>query len=333
MSFRGFLLLGGVCGLALLGGGCAPTTYAMSPNISTERGAGTEVLEEGAASRELASAQRMLRAGDYSLVIPKLMHISTRYPTTQAATDARYFLGMAYYRIGGLREAVDNYNKYLERAPDGKYAPEVREYVATLSDEVERTTVTREDLARRIVAVEDRGAAQPLAFHEQLELADLYWKSGEYDRAGAMYQEMLEEWPQLESDSTIRTRIERTPAGEYVILTPQEVAQRYEESEPLVIFNTNAFRSGRFEGYHPTSRERFYNVTGEVINRGSDALTNVQVFVTIYGFGSMIYDTQTVTIGRLRPGERRAFSARFSGFDDIERVSRFECVGTYQRQG
>jgi hypothetical protein len=60
-------------------------------------------------------------------------------------------------------------------------------------------------------------------------------------------------------------------------------------------------------------------------------LYGVQVFVTIYGFGNVVFDTSTINIGRLNPGETRAFSVRFSNFDNIENVRRHEAVGTFQR--
>ena len=43
------------------------------------------------------------------------------------------------------------------------------------------------------------------------------------------------------------------------------------------------------------------------------------------------YDTTTVSVGRLNPGEIRAFSVRFSNFDNIENINRYECVASFQR--
>ena len=54
----------------------------------------------------------------------------------------------------------------------------------------------------------------------------------------------------------------------------------------------------------------------------------VQIVVTVYGFGNMVYDTNTIHIGRMNPGEIRAFSSRFSNFDNIEEVQRYECMAS-----
>ncbi|MBI2434005.1 MAG: hypothetical protein HYV26_14165 [Candidatus Hydrogenedentes bacterium] len=267
------------------------------------------------------------------MAIPRLMHVNSKFPGTPAAIESTYYLGITYHKIGGLKDAQDYFNQYLHLAPEGRYVQSSQDYLATLTKEVEDTMLTPQGIDQRIQAVETAGKQGPLSHAQQMELADLYWKRGEYSQAGALYEEILVQYPQLAYDVTIRTRIERQPDGNYLLLTPEEVVRRTSEAEPLVIFGTSAFRSGRFEGYPATHKERYYTVTGQVTNRGEEVLLDAEVVVTIYGFGTLVYDTQTIRIGQLRPGEKRAFSAKFSNFDDIENVNRYECVGTYRRQG
>lgn len=327
-TLAGFLSL-----LMIVGAGCVSTPDALTPPMGANKSPGNENLETQTAERELESALRMLTAGQYSLAIPRLMLVTSKFPDSPAATDAYYQLGVTYHAIGGLRDARDNFRKYLRLAPQGKYAESTGQYLASLTDEAIQRNQVPEVLDSQIAAVEAAAISGPLQLAQRLELADLYWKKGEYARAGALYQEILGDFPQLEKDATVRTRLEKQPNGDFVLLTPDEVVNRTQEAEPLSIFNTNAFRSGRFQGVPATSNERFYTVTGQVVNRGSKQLVDVQINVTIYGFGTMIYDTQTIAIGSLQPDQTQAFSARFGNFDNIDNIDRFECVGSFRRQG
>jgi len=328
----------GILGALLILTGCATTPDGMTSPVGTNPIPDHGTLNGSAAQSGLAAAQRMIRSGDYSLAIPRLMHIISKYPKSAAGVEARYFLGLTYYHLGGYRDALDNFNEYLTLAPEGKYAGITTEYVAKLTDEVSQRYRTQEQLQARIAEVSAQASLEPEVLAHQLELADLHWKTSQYDKAGEIYAKLLEHWPQLQTDSTIRRRMERNPDGTYTVLTPAEVERRYAEAEPLVIYNTHSFRSGSGAGtqYYPRQGIRYrtpdqYHVTGQVLNRGSDTLNDVQVMVTIYGFGSMIYDTQTFKIGRMRPGDRRAFSVRFTDFDYIENITRYECVATFQR--
>jgi hypothetical protein len=111
-------------------------------------------------------------------------------------------------------------------------------------------------------------------------------------------------------------------------LSPAEVERRQIQAQPLAVTNTAAFKSG--EDLF-TRTALFYSVTGQVVNRSDSVLYGVQVIITIYGFGNVVNDTTTVSIGRLNPGEIRAFSVRFSNFENIENINRYECVATFQR--
>lgn len=309
--------------------GCASTPESLTPPVGNNPNPSNTMANGGSAAKELAVAQRMIHAGDYSQVIPRLMHVVSKYPETTAGIEAKYFLGFTYYQIGGYRDALAYFNEYLALAPEGRYAELGREYVAGLSDAVDGGI---ERLQERIEAAQERAAVDPTQFANQLELADLYWKNRQYNEAGELYKSIVKQWPQLETDATIRQRLERAPDGSFVVLTPEEVQRRYAEAEPLLIINDSSFRSGKYSGWHNlTGRDMYYNVSGQAVNRGGTTLQNVQVIVTIYGLGHLVYDTKTVGIGRLRPGEMRAFSVRFDNFDNLENVNRYEITGLFDR--
>ncbi len=313
--------------LALVG--CTTSSNVVtSPIGSSHTG---PISRDIAASKELAVASRMVRAGEHSLVIPRLERIAEDYADTDPGVEALYFLGVTYYQIDGLAEALRYFKEYIGKAPEGKYAALARDHASGLGEEIAEKYQTPEEREAQIAEAEEQAAMEPKELARQLGLADLYWQDGQYQKAGGVYQQILQQWPQLETDSVIRQRIERQPGGVYVILTPEEVEKRYEETDPLVIFNTASFRSGRFQGWPSTSSESTYNVSGQVVNRGSRPLQGVTVHVTIYGFGDLVYGTRAVGIGQLPPGQTRAFSTSFREFDDIENVHRYECVGSFQR--
>ncbi len=313
--------------------GCAGTDSSGDDRWASPMGRGpvgaTHSSDPATAAKELAVARRMVRAGEFSLVIPRLQQIVSKYPGDSAAIEARYYLGRSYYAVGAYNDALRYLNEYIELAPAGEHVDAGREYIAQLTDRP--LDVTPTELETKAAALQSVIEEEPENIAARLELANLYWDGSKYDNAGAVYEELLRRWPRLESDPVVQRRIERDESGEITVLTPREVERRHREAEPLVIYNVSAFRSGRFEGWPATAHERYYNVTGQAVNQSQQPLHDVRVVVTIYGFGHMVYDTKTVNLGTLRPGEVRAFSTQFSQFDNIYNITRHECVGTFRR--
>jgi tetratricopeptide (TPR) repeat protein len=285
----------------------------------------------GNAAADLGTAQRMIQSGNYSIAIPRLQSLIAQYPNAPEGVEARYFLGVAYSEIGGQGDAARYLREYVERSPSGAHASEARQLLATLVSEMDSRTVSGQELMDRSAALRQQIKDKPGQSAAWLELADLYWQAGQYAEAGAVYGELLKRWPDLAENNTVRTRVERRADGSYAVLTPAEAARRYAEEEPLLLYNTTSFRSGRPSGWSGQLKHDIYTVSGQAKNRGSSALYNVQVVVTIYGFTGMVYDSRVINIGQMQPGQARAFSAPFSNFDDIENVHHYECVGSYER--
>lgn len=316
--------------LPLLAAGCARSSDVQL--ISEARGpltANSATVSQAAARQALNDAMGMIRAGEHSMAIPRLTSITSRYPGSEAAIEAWYFLGLTYYKIDGLYNAERYFSKYLTLRPDGKYAALSREYVAGIAQSVQQQDRDRQHLEARVAKYE--GVSEPEELATNLELADSYWNNSEYEKASVVYQELLQAWPSLKDDVIIRRRMEPGPDGSWIILTPEEVNRRYKEAEPLSIFNTASWKSGQFRPLQLDYTNVFYNVSGQAVNRSESPLQDVRVTITIFNFGGQVYDVQTQHLGSLRPGETRAFSVRFSNFDNIDNVHRFECVGTYQR--
>lgn len=284
--------------------------------------------DAGAGAKEVETARRMIEAEDYGTAIPRLLHLATKYPGSVAAQDAHFWLGVAYYRIQGYRDAINMFNEYLQLAPNGEYATESAEYAAKLTDEYGKRFKSPQDLDRDINDIAAQVQANPLDTKLQMHLADLLWQRGNYDRAGQVYAHLVATAPELASDPLIHTRVEFLTDGTYVLLTPTEVERRQIEQEPLVVQGSSSFKSG--EDLF-TRAPRYYVVTGQVRNRGDSVLYGVEVHVTLFGFGNVVFDTNTSNIGRMNPGEVRAFSIQFSNFPNIEDINRYEIVPAFQR--
>ena len=316
--------------------GCAPARNA-GPNTATPV-TKNRILEQQAGRKELEEARRMIEAGNYGSVLPRLLYLVGQYPDSKAAVDARYWLGVCYYKISSYRDAMDLFHNYLELAPNGEFAEASAKYEAQLLEEYEQKFWTDRKLHARITQLKGVLEANPEDREAHWELADLQWKRGDYDEAGMMYATFVEKHPAYATDQTVRSRIEFLPSGEFIVLSPTEIRRRTIEEQPLVITNLSAWKGGRgqisssnFGSLAFDQSAEYYVVTGQVINRADSVLYGVQVFITLYGFGNVVFDTSTVNFGRLNPDDTRAFSVRFQNFNSIHNISRYECTATFQR--
>lgn len=302
--------------------------------VTTPRGSALKAAEERAAREALEEARAAIKEGVRAEVVPQLDDVIAGYPGTEAATEAHYFLGLVYAELGKYREAYGDFREYVRLAPEGKYAQKCAEYGGMINRELE------------IKKLKAQLEKEPGTLAYQWELADLLWKRGDFEEAAELYLAIVAAHPEYAEDATFMSRIEMQPDGRHVLLTPAEVVRRQAEAQPIVIINVSTFRTGQREsdfygmniarlqgvaGYRIRGQERQFAVTGQALNRSKKTLYGVQVYVTVYGIGSLVLDTTTVNIGRLGPGEIRAFSVKFDTFESIDDVYRCECVGTFQR--
>jgi len=311
----------------LLAGGCISPPRA-TVHETDRTGPAARLAEAGAARKEVDQARAMIEQGDHSTIIPRLLHTISKYPRSEAAVEARYLLGLSYYEISSYRDATDMFKDYLRMAPEGEFAEPSREHIARIADEYERKYDTPEKLDEKLQEILQELSGNPEDLGKRLELADVLWRRGDYESAGKVYKAIVGARPDFAEDATVASRVEFTADGDMTLRTPREVQRREVERRPLVITNVNSFRSGRDLF---TREHRHYVVSGQAVNRGESVLYGVRVHVTIYGFGNIVYDTNAVNIGRLNPGEQRAFSVRFSQFENIENIHRHEVVGSFER--
>lgn len=272
--------------------------------------------------KDLAAAANLVDSGDYTMAITRLAALIEKRPNTDAAHEALYHLGRAYEGIGSPAEALERYAEYLVRVPGGTYESEaILAFRRVYAAQAERFPSQE--------ALEDlRSAfnADPEDIDTGLDLAATLWRAGRYDEAADVYAKLLAIDPALAEDPVFSSRIHIAPDGELIPLSPEEQARRDAEVRPVTVFNTASYLGGR-ERF--TQKPRWYIVTGEVMNRSERTVNHVEVQTTIYAFGNTIYDTVVQRLGRLSPGQTRAFTARFTRFEDINNVSRYECTVTH----
>ena len=282
--------------------------------------------DEQALYEEVRAARWLMKDGQHAAAIPRLVGTISQNPESEASIDARYFLGVCYYEIADYGDADELLRTYIALSPKGEFAKDSRAYLQRVHREYRSQYPTEEKTEARIEALQAALVDAPdnVAFHA--ELASLLWEKGSYEKAKNVYTQLLKIQPDFAQNERFQRRVELSPAGEFVLLTPIEIQQRQIKNQPIAILNQNSFRARRDRR---TQKARSYVVTGQVLNRRDSVVQGVQMNVTIYGFGNLIYDTSTVNIGELRPGERRAFSVGFSNFENIENVDRYECVVTF----
>lgn len=282
-------------------------------------------------SEDLAVARRLIESGSYSQALPRLINITLRDQSSPQAAEAYYLTGVAHHHIGGLTEAVNAYERYLELEPEGAHAVECRNALESIKTEVDAAYVSEEEFTRLIAEVEGRVAREPNEVAHRLLLADLYWKQGNFDAAAKLYRQMLEAQPGLYQDRVISQRMQRQTDGTWKAYTPTVAIQQDAQANPLVIYGASSFRTTELRGDLRYYTVDFYHVSGHVVNQSKSAVKNVAVDVNIQGFGNKIYDTQTVQLGTMQPGQHRTFAVRFGNFDNINNVQRFDCQLRYEQ--
>ena len=330
MALRGFVPFWSFPALicVLIGALLCPCGVAFAKERGTK---GLPTADSGSA-KDLSVARKMIRGGNYSQAIPRLLKVLEQAPGTREGVDARYFIGVAYEAIQDLRNAQGQLKAYLDAVGEGgEYAADAKKRLDGISSTLNEQFVSPAELNTRPEKAKANAAAAQGEVGPQLDLADALWLKGDYAGAGKVYAEILSRWPRLEDDMVVRERMKRDADGNWSPMDPQRAVLEAADRDPLLVFNTSSFRSGRQEGYSRSFQNAKYNVTGEVMNRGRTALNEVELIVTIYGFGGKVFETKTVRVGRLGVGESRPFSSVFENFDSIDNVERYQVKGTFTR--
>jgi hypothetical protein len=301
---------------------------ACSTGPSGRYESGSNSFDAPAPHQPIIEAEQLIESGNPAAAVGRLEEIILRYPGTPEAGDAQYLLGVAYENLGGIRDAIAAYDAYLDVAPDGQWAEASRLSRDRLRHQYEASFPSQEKVDREISALRAEQQANPTSIDTRLRLADALWKRGQYDDAAKTYVEVARVNADFAKSEHFRTRVEMNDDGTHTVLTPTEVSRRAAARNPIQITNTNSFAAIR-DSF--TQVPRFFVVTGQAINQGESVIYGVNVNITLFGFGSQIYDTDTVQLGDMNPGEIRAFSVRFSNFRELNSIERYEHSVSFRR--
>jgi tetratricopeptide (TPR) repeat protein len=278
--------------------------------------------------QSVADAEQLIQNGNPAAAVGRLQEVVARYPDRPEAQEARYLLGLAYEALGGVGDAIRAYESYLAFTPKGPWADESRMARDRLRNQYEASFPSRDKLDREIESLRAVHQAQPASAERALGLADALWMRGDYEEAGAIYIDLAKHDPGFAKSDHFTTRIEPHDDGSHTVLTPSEVGRREKARNPIEVINVNSFGAVR-DSF--TQIPRFFVVTGQAVNRGGSVMHGVGVTVTIYGFGNIVYDTDTTQMGDLNPGEIRAFSMRFSNFRELNSIDRVDHAVSFRR--
>lgn len=313
-----FLTIAGLLGLL---SACSTTTTGRYES-------GSNSFDAPGPRQPVAEAEQLIESGNPAAAVGRLQEIILRYPGTPESADAQYLLGVAYENLGGTRDAISAYDTYLDVSPEGEWAEASRLSRDRLRHQYEASFPSQEKVNQEITALRAQQQADPTSVDTKMRLADALWTQGQYEDAAKAYVEVAGSNADFAKSDHFRTRVELKPDGSYTVLTPMEVSRREASRNPIQVINTNSFAAVR-DSF--TQVPRFFVVTGQAVNRGESVIYGVNINVTLYGFGSQIYDTGTAQLGDMNPGEIRSFSLRFSNFREINSIERYESSVSFRR--
>ncbi len=292
-----------------------------------------QVVHAGHANGELDHAYRDMVEGNYlSAVTTYLLVVQRDESRPGARQEARFRLGECYYLMRSYVESGIQFQRYLADYPDGAFVSEAKQYLQKLQG-IEDQQRKQEELQRkedqaRLKKWQEVATKQPSNAEAAAQVGHALWDLGEYEDAARQYLRAVHLDASNRDDRLIGSRLEFHDDGSATVLTPAELERREKERNPIVIFNKYGYRGGGQDLFD--AEPRWYIVTGEVVNRSTRTVRDVQVAVTIYDFSGHVLDTAGYGVGAMRPGQIRAFTVRFGNFENIYNIDRYECEASYQ---
>ena len=275
---------------------------------------------------ELDSAYLDLREARYGRATAKYLLILQQEPNRPQAEEARFRLGECYFHMRAYMDAGAQFQRYLSDYPDGAFANDARQYIAKLrgieEEERQKAELRKKEMLARLKHWRDVSQREPDDAEALVQVGHALWDLEEYEDAAREYLRAIKLDTEKRHDRLISSRLSFEEDGTVTVLTPAELERRERERNPIVVSNTHAYRGGRdIFTYEP----RWFIVTGQVVNRSSGTVRDVGVLVTIFDFAGHVLDSAGYRIGAMRPGQVRAFSVRFTNFENIYNIDRYEC--------
>jgi len=280
----------------------------------------------------LAEANGNFDAGDYARALMDY-RIALSHPLSEVETEtAKFRVGAAYFQMKAYADAQESLGKYVEEYPGGRYVEKAQRILALIHDQweeraAERTEEYRE-LLGKINETEKEVEASPGDAALHYELADLYWRAGQWDKSTEQYAAAMRISPAYETDPLVVARVEVDESGVVHPKKPLVSSDIYGNEGPLQIEEA---RSKIVSELSYKGESFFVLVGGYVVNQSVRAYSPVDVQVSLLDFNNAVINSRVVRVGRVGGGERRRFDAQIYVFGSSTNVYRFECRLIYPR--
>lgn len=292
-----------------------------------------QVVNSAHTNPELEQAYRDMANGKYISAVPKYLWILQQKESTPGARqEARFRLGECYYHMRSYMESGIQFQRYLADYSDGAFASDAKQYLEKLqgieSQERQREELRRKEAEARLKHWRDMAKREPKSAEAAAQVGHALWDLGDYEDAAREYLRALQLDPGKRYDELISSRLEFHEDGSATVITPEERERLEKERNPIVIYNKHAYRAGGQDLF--ASEPRYFIVTGQVVNRSSRVVQDVEVAVTIFDFAGHVLDSASYRMGTMRAGRIRSFTVRFSNFENIYNIDRYECESVYE---
>lgn len=261
---------------------------------------------------QLDQADRYFERGNYQRA--QLLYSGYVYSSfsNQKRNDyALYQLGLCHYLMGEYRDSFLTLNEVVTKYPNFVDVSKAKQVIAKcqerLQDEKEAITERAQNVQQDLAKYQKFAEENPTNAEYQFKLGDLYWQSGQLQKAVNAYQKAAELDPDYLRSNEIRQRVRITQDGKYVLRNP--ILDLQQDQVMRVDARLDRVYKDNWLGEYQAVR-----VSGFVNNEGLRDAANVQVEVSIFDFYDTIQGTKTIHLGLVPAGGRRAFSAMFDEF-------------------
>ena len=246
------------------------------------------------------------------------------------AEHARFHIGVCYTMMKRYSNAVDAFQEYLEKYPEGRYVMEAGEALQkieqVLGEDQKRWAATYQALAADIKEGEAEAAANPKSLQAHYRLADLYWRAGRYLESAESYARVIRMNESYLTDPVLVYRVRVTDSGKVVPKVGSLGMDQSGNEGPLRVRTTTYRVASDFSDW---SDRRSAVVSGTVQNTSARSYGPAQLQVNLLNLRGEILGSQKTGIGRLRGGESEGFLIEIPLSGEIRNVSRYECRLTY----
>lgn len=263
---------------------------------------------------QLQEADRLYEGGQYQTALLKYSgYVFAPFPDKKNEDYALYKMALCQYQLGQFKDATKSVANLIRTYPNFQYMQQARDLALRcgekIAEENQANSQLWNDLQKKIGDSERLLAQNPGSAEYQFQLANLYWDAGRYSDAVQRYERAAQLDRSYLEKKTLTERVRIDSNGQFHVRDPLLESLQKSSSVRVVDTRREDLKREDVLGNYEAVR-----VSGMVENTGLYDISNVQVEIAVYDFYNTIQETQVVSVGELRAGGRRPFSAVFSQF-------------------